>query len=172
MVSIQSIDDGKFLLTDCRDSAVNRKSVNIRLRWFQSPTCFSMQPHVTMHSQFIYASRKAYTFLLSLCPALCGCTQIDLTNQSTEALSLQSGTLNKTPVLIDTRGLGIIIGKQHVTLGWMDETFVMFPDPKACSLLVYVRDARILSEVGKQLKAAGLSGDSLCIAGGTHDSKS
>lgn len=73
------------------------------------------------------------------------------------------------PTLVDTEGLGLIVGKSHLGLGWMHETVVSIPDPSRCTLVIYVRNPEIVSQVLNTLRSAGTPLDKVCMTGEVGD---
>ncbi len=79
--------------------------------------------------------------------ATCGCTVSAARLPQHDSPS--SGTSG--PRILVTRGVGVVIGKGHVALGWMRELLVQIPDPGDCRLVVVVETAKQLADLQSAL---------------------
>ena len=100
---------------------------------------------------------------------LCGCAQV--TVRSGDQISTSSGfglaaarfDGLTNPVSINTRGIGVTSGMGHLTVGWLDEELIVFPDASQCRLLVVVRAQGEIEAVIDALRASRLDSDGICI---------
>jgi hypothetical protein len=66
------------------------------------------------------------------------------------------------PRLVKTRGIGIVIGQRHATIGWMSEFTFEIQDPKDCRVVIVVNDRHDLAAVQQLLNASGKDISSIC----------
>ena len=82
--------------------------------------------------------------------------------------SIDSGAAHddRCATVYKTRGGGIVIGRAHVTVGWMDELVVKLPDPSACHVVIVVERAADFDAVVNIVNGVGGSLSDLCLIQG------
>jgi hypothetical protein len=110
--------------------------------------------------------------LLIVAAALGACARLEIyTNDAIQVhhtvgvvqLKIESST---SPVLVRTTGVGAVVGQRRLTIGWMSEEMVVFPDPSLCAALIYVTSRDDVPAVMRVLEAAGSNLSNICIAQG------
>jgi len=66
------------------------------------------------------------------------------------------------PRLVKTRGIGLVVGKRHATVGWMSEFVLEIPDPNDCRVVIVVNNPHDLAAVQELLNATGKDLNSIC----------
>jgi hypothetical protein len=86
----------------------------------------------------------------------CAVSETDLCNESGKRPSAAC------PRVVSTRGAGLVIGRQHVAVGWMNEFALELPDPNDCRVLIVVNDQKDVSKVQAILQTSGKDLSSIC----------
>ncbi len=71
------------------------------------------------------------------------------------------------PVVVTTKGVGAVAGSMHLTLGWLKEELVLFPDSSHCRLLIYLKSPHDLEEVLSLLRDSEIPSESFCLTKGS-----
>jgi len=120
----------------------------------------------------ILGRASALTALVSLAGTL-GCT----TTVSSSACPFgssdePSGTSSERhygcATVYRTRGSGVVVGRAHIALGWMNETVVALPEPSACQVVIFVERAVDLVPVVQILNSSNSNLNNLCVAQGEN----
>jgi hypothetical protein len=67
------------------------------------------------------------------------------------------------PHLTLTRGVGLVVGRRHVALGWMKELLVDIPDPDDCRLILVIERPGDFTELQKVLATTNRDFSNVCV---------
>jgi hypothetical protein len=71
-----------------------------------------------------------------------------------------------TPTYVDTKGIGLVFGQRNLTLGWLKEQTVLFPDPSRCAVFIIATSVKDVKAIVKFLKETNHNLSNICISEG------
>lgn len=99
-----------------------------------------------------------------------GCTRLTVHNGSDVQVSYYPGIAVISVVgserqgsYVGADGVGFIVGRDFVTLGWQEEQRVLFPDPAACQAIFLVTTERDLSAAFERLRSSMPASEGICL---------
>ena len=99
-----------------------------------------------------------------------GCTTVKIYNSSGEHDLKGVGILNlelspgKGPLIVNTKGVGVVNGASHFTVGWMQENYISISNPDECHAIFIVNGSQEVQKIKKLLLKANITIDKICIA--------
>jgi hypothetical protein len=108
--------------------------------------------------------------LLALCAALGGCTQIRIYSDGAvevhHVVGLAQVDVPPASVsYVETTGAGVVVGRRHVSLGWMTESTALVPDARQCVAIVVAENAQAVAGIEDVLKRSESSLGNICVMG-------
>jgi hypothetical protein len=65
--------------------------------------------------------------------------------------------------VVKTEGFGVVVGRRHVTIGWMRELLVELTHPDACHVVLVVERPQDVDSVSKLLSDAHTDPSHVCL---------
>jgi hypothetical protein len=112
-------------------------------------------------------------FITLLAFSLPACTIARVYNGELQETHLAFGVVEirpssqRSPLFVDSTGMGVNIGRTHELLGWFHEQTAVFPDPSACAAMLYIEHPSDLDAVISLLTSAGVNLGNLCVLEGS-----
>lgn len=115
-------------------------------------------------------AKSFFVWTLLAFAALPACTVVTVESDgkvvSERSFGIRSISLQQRhPALIETEGFGIVVGANHLTIGWMNEQMAVVPDPSQCQMLAIVQHLSDFYRLVEVIRESGMLTSSVCMIG-------
>lgn len=100
-----------------------------------------------------------------------GCTEIRVFGGDRVQVSRWFGitsisvTSSTNPSFTEIKGAGVVMGANHLTIGWMKEQLAAFPDPGRCAVLIVENTPENVQKIERFLEVRGEDLTKVCVVG-------
>jgi hypothetical protein len=111
---------------------------------------------------------RSFLALVAVLMCIGGCTTIHIQSDGNVRTERTTGRVivqvsdNATSTIVDTTGVGLVLGQRSGTLGWMREISA-WVDPTACHAVFFTATQEEAAFIRTQFKRANINLDHLCI---------
>ncbi|NGZ88427.1 hypothetical protein [Duganella aceris] len=105
---------------------------------------------------------------ISVLSGMAGCSSISISTVDGDLLysgmpGYQHLQTHSLPLAISARGVGVFVGNDGLSFGWLDETRVYLPGADTCRMVVISEQVEEVKNLIKVLGAASIKPSEICI---------